>query len=149
MTCATDSCQTWRCSTKERAGNNFPEFSQSRPSCGTKLWRCGTKLWQGLPTLPLGRPNVSNPEPGGRPTVQQTAGSGDPRRTAPGGRPTVQQTAGSGNPRRTANLKSVLSRFESHPDVMTGPDEPEMMEGLTLETTGDDASCRLDSHPVA
>src|SRR5208337_152873 len=130
MTCATDSCQTWRCSTKERAGNNFPEFSQSRPSCGTKLWRCGTKLWQGLPTLPLGRPNVSNPEPGGRPTVQQTAGSGDPRRTAPGGRPTVQQTAGSGdprrtapggrptvqrtagsgNPRRTANLKSVLSR---------------------------------------
>ena len=25
---------------------------------------------------------VSNPEPGGRPTVQQTAGSGDPRRTA-------------------------------------------------------------------
>src|SRR5271166_1463761 len=82
MTCATNSCPTWRCSTKERAGNNFPEFSQSRPSCGTKLWRCGTKLWQGLLTLPLGRPKVSNPKPGGRPTVQQTAGSGDPRRTA-------------------------------------------------------------------
>ena len=38
-----------------------------------------TKLWQGLLTLPLGRPKVSNPKPGGRPTVQQTAGSGDPR----------------------------------------------------------------------
>ena len=37
-----------------------------------------TKLWQGLLTLPLGRPKVSNPKPGGRPTVQQTAGSGDP-----------------------------------------------------------------------
>src|SRR5208337_1489433 len=82
MTCATDSCQTWRCSTKERAGNNFPEFSESRPSCGTKMWRCGTKLWEGLLTLPLDRPKVSNPKPGGRPTVQQTAGSGDPRRTA-------------------------------------------------------------------
>ena len=33
-----------------------------------------TKLWQGLLTLPLGRPKVSNPKPGGRPTVQQTAG---------------------------------------------------------------------------
>ncbi len=32
--------------------------------------------------MPLGRPKVSNPKPGGRPTVQQTAGSGDPRRTA-------------------------------------------------------------------
>src|SRR5271166_471266 len=40
------------------------------------------KLWQGLLTLPLGRPKVSNHKPGGRPTVQQTAGSGDPRRTA-------------------------------------------------------------------
>ena len=69
--------------------------------------------------MPLGRPKVSNPKPGGRPTVQQTAGSGDPRRTAarretygpadggvwrpaPNSRPTVQQTAGSGDPRRTA-----------------------------------------------
>jgi len=40
--------------------------------------RRGPKLWQGLLTLPLGRPKVSNPKPGGRPTVQQTAGSGDP-----------------------------------------------------------------------
>ena len=56
---------------KEQAGNNFPEFSQSR-----------TKLWQGLLTLPLRRPEVSNAGPSGRPAVRQTAGSGDPRRTA-------------------------------------------------------------------
>ena len=42
-----------------------------------------------------------------------------------------------------------LSRVEAYPDAMTGPDEPEMMKGLTLEKTGDDASCRLDSHPVS
>ena len=42
-----------------------------------------------------------------------------------------------------------LSRIEAYPDAMTGPDEPEMMKGLTLEKTGDDASCRLDSHPVS
>ena len=42
-----------------------------------------------------------------------------------------------------------LSRNLSHPDAITGSDDPEMMKGLTLEKTGDDASCRLDSHPVA
>ena len=43
----------------------------------------------------------------------------------------------------------VLSRNLSHPDVMMGSDDPETMKGLTLEKTGDDASCRLDSHPVS
>ncbi len=42
-----------------------------------------------------------------------------------------------------------LSRVEAYPDAMTGPDEPEMMRVLTLEKTGDDASCRLDTHPVS
>jgi hypothetical protein len=42
-----------------------------------------------------------------------------------------------------------MSRILSGSDVMTESDEPEMMEGLTLEKTADDASCRLDSHPVA
>ena len=56
---------------QERAENNFPVFSQPR-----------TKLWQGLLTLPLCRQKVSDLDPGRRPAVQQTAGSGDPRRTA-------------------------------------------------------------------
>jgi len=45
------------------------------------LRRLGPKLWQGLLTLPLRPPKVSNPDPGGRPTLGRTAGSGDPRRT--------------------------------------------------------------------
>src|SRR5271166_2258059 len=79
---------------KERAGNNFSEFSQSRPSCG----KTKTKLWQGLLTLPLGRPKVSNPKPGGS---YGPAGGGVWRPA-----PNRQQTAGSGDPRQTANLKS-------------------------------------------
>ena len=53
----------------------------------------------------------------------------------------------------------VISRnASSHPDfpefaqaVRYGVPElkPEMIKGLTLEKTGDDAYCRLDSHPVA
>src|SRR5262245_54979540 len=41
-----------------------------------------------------------------------------------------------------------LSRNLSHPNVMTGSDDSKKMKGSTLEKTGDDASCRLDSHPV-
>ena len=41
-----------------------------------------------------------------------------------------------------------LSRNLSYPDVMTGSDDPATMKGLTPEKTGDDASCRPDSHPV-
>ena len=46
------------------------------------------------------------------------------------------------------NSGDGLSRNLSHPDVMTGSDDPEMMKGLTPEKTGDDASCRVDSHSV-
>jgi len=46
------------------------------------------------------------------------------------------------------NSGDGLGRNLSHPDVMTGSDDPEMMKGLTPEKTGDDASCRVDSHPV-
>src|SRR5208283_5702234 len=59
-----------------------PSPADHRPGLVKHFPEGGPKLWQGLLTLPLGRPKVSNPEPGGRPTVQQTAGSGDPRRTA-------------------------------------------------------------------
>ena len=46
------------------------------------------------------------------------------------------------------NSGDGLRRNLSHPDVMARSDDPEMMKGLTPEKTGDDASCRVDSHPV-
>ena len=62
----------------EQAGNNLPEYSQSR-----------TKLWQGLHQVVARSPDLATspteglqPRPHGRPAVRQTAGSGDPPRTA-------------------------------------------------------------------
>ena len=46
------------------------------------------------------------------------------------------------------NSGDGLSRNLSLPDVMTKSDDPKMMNGLTLEKAGDDAYCRVDSHPV-
>ena len=46
------------------------------------------------------------------------------------------------------NSGDGLVRNLSHADVMTGSDDPETMKGLTLKKTANDASCRVDSHPV-
>src|SRR5208283_6094153 len=53
---------------KEQAGNNFPEFSQSR-----------TKLWQGLLTLPPRRPKDRSPTrtPAGDLQSSRQPGCGD------------------------------------------------------------------------
>ena len=90
----------------------------------TPYRRASRADWPGRRVNPLGRPKVSNPEPGGRPTVQKTAGSGDPRRTA--------NLKSGGYSRPVPNLLTVAfaamgiatSTVAAPPDGVSGGDWP-------------------------